>query len=157
MILFINFVRFNNKYVMNLERFLNHIYYSFSSLERFFSLSSDGRNHTTMADFLMSFCWVGFVTAVLFLILFFPAQVFKITIPHTQGILKIILPITIGVSLAFFLGRFFDPQIYDKYYDEFISETNGHLTWQIVAYLLLIGSGISVMVSIYYFSQWNLI
>lgn len=138
---------------MNIERFLNHIYYSYTSVERFFSLSSDGSNDTNLADTLMSFCWGGYMTGVIFLFIFLPAHLLGIVFPKMIWGIMLVLPIVI--SLSFFLSRFFPPPIYNRYYKEFVSGEEDFVTWHIIAYLLLIGAALIFTASVILIDKWN--
>ena len=69
---------------MKVERFLNHIYYSFAAFDRMFSFSSleyrDGNDMDIIASKLMGLSIVGYLTGLLYVLILLPIRMLGVHI-----------------------------------------------------------------------------
>lgn len=131
--------------VMTIERFLNHIYYSFAAIDRKLSYSTlesrEGNYMDIMASKLMGLALVGYLTGLLYLFILLPVRVFGVHIEKLNAFL-LIAPFLL-VGLALMLSKFFAKSVYTRYFKEFREDKDyDNLTWNILSILFFVGGGV---------------
>lgn len=128
---------------MSIERFLNHIYYSYAAIDRMLSFNPINphrmKNQDIVASKLMGLAIAGYMIGLLYLLIICPMRLFGIYIVKLDAFLLISPLLVLG--LGFTLGKFLAPPVYTKYFKEF-RENNDYdtLTWNLIAILFFIGS-----------------
>jgi hypothetical protein len=131
---------------MKVERFLNHIYYSFAAFDRMFSFSSleyrDGNDMDIIASKLMGLSIVGYLTGLLYVLILLPIRMLGVHIIKLKAFLLIAPFLLVGLSLL--LSKFFATSVYTRYFKEFREDQNyDSLLWNMIAVLFFVG-GVSI-------------
>lgn len=129
---------------MTIERFLNHIYYSFATIDRKLSLSTlesrEGNDMDIMASKLMGLALVGYLTGLLYLLIILPVRVVGVHIERLNAFLLIAPFLLVGLSLM--LSKFFAKSVYTRYFKEFREDKDyDSFTWNILSVLFFVGGG----------------
>ena len=113
---------------MTIERFLNHIYYSFAAIDRRFeNIFYDGLSHLREGDDLDS------IASKL--------MAFSIGSP-AKTIIAVLVVAFLFLALSFILGKYFAPPVYRRYYKEFSGNKDyDSFTWNILSILFFVGGG----------------
>lgn len=117
---------------MTIERFLNHIYYSFAAIDRTFSYSIDYRkedNTVLVAGMIMCFSLGGYVVAAFYTVVLFPMHLLGIFFSSQK---ELLMSFVVGGILLGPLMKSFNN--YDRYFMEFRSNPNyKKRLWNVVA------------------------
>ena len=129
---------------MTIERFLNHIYYSFAAIDRKLSYSTlesrEGNDTDIMASKLMGLALVGYLTGLLYLLIILPVRVVGVHIERLNAFLLIAPFLLVGLSLM--LSKFFAKSVYTRYFKEFREDKDyDSFTWNILSILFFVGGG----------------
>lgn len=129
---------------MTIERFLNHIYYSFAAIDRKLSYSTlesrEGNDMDIMASKLMGFALVGYLTGLLYLLIILPVRVVGVHIERLNAFLLIAPFLLVGLSLM--LSKFFAESVYTRYFKEFREDKDyDSFTWNVLSILFFVGGG----------------
>ena len=129
---------------MTIERFLNHIYYSFAAIDRKLSYSTleshEGNDMDIMASKLMGLALVGYLTGLLYLLIILPVRVVGVHIERLNAFLLIAPFLLVGLSLM--LSKFFAKSVYTRYFKEFREDKDyDSFTWNILSILFFVGGG----------------
>ena len=129
---------------MTIERFLNHIYYSFAAIDRKLSFSTlesrEGNDMDIMASKLMGLALVGYLTGLLYLLIILPVRVVGVHIERLNAFLLIAPFLLVGLSLM--LSKFFTKSVYTRYFKEFREDKDyDSFTWNILSILFFVGGG----------------
>ena len=111
---------------MTIERFLNHIYYSFAAIDRRFEnifydgFLREGDDLDSIASKLMAFS-IG---------------------SPAKTIIAVFVVAFLFLALSFILGNYFAPPVYRRYYKEFCGNKDyDSFTWNILSILFFVGGG----------------
>ena len=141
---------------MTIERFLNHIYYSFQSLDRPFSISPnefrEGNKTEIMAGSIMGLTAVGYLVGVIWIIPSLLMIHYHLTIPKEY--IALISFVTIVPCLSYFTYRYFNNGLFTKYYDEFSQDPNySKWKWHSIACFVVLGAAVFFCSAIYLISM----
>ena len=133
---------------MTIERFLNHIYYSFAAIDRRFeNIFYDGLSHLregddldSIASKLMAFSLGGYLIGLMYVFILLPIRLLGYTPAKT--IIAVLVVAFLFLALSFILGKYFAPPVYRRYYKEFSGNKDyDSFTWNILSILFFVGGG----------------
>ena len=100
---------------MTIERFLNHIYYSFAAIDRTFSYSIDYRkenNTVLVAGMIMCFSLGGYVVAAFYTVVLFPMHLLGIFFSSQKELLMSLVQIMNHLRKSFYFLRLLKKQLF---------------------------------------------
>ena len=131
---------------MTIERFLNHIYYSFAAIDRRFEnifydgFLREGDDLDSIASKLMAFSLGGYLIGLVYVFILLPIRLLGYTPAKT--IIAVLVVAFLFLALSFILGKYFAPPVYRRYYMEFSGNKDyDSFTWNILSILFFVGGG----------------
>ena len=135
---------------MTVERFINHVYYSYASVDRLLTynpVSIEAReNAVYTATMTLSIALSGYILGMLYVICLFLIQIMGISWNRNM---LFVIAIVSALTLPFCL-RLVRNEVYKKYFREFRNDPHyNHILWHIISFLFFaIGISIDLLILI---------